>query len=158
MESPVLEDLHDYVYAEFMEEIDAVDNGINNRDGEPRYSVNSTIGKRVGHLNPDWNETASGEDMMERFKKAMELVGGEFLEVINYFLKSWLLAKKIVEKAIASRHEVHVSGEVIKLEQFCPWKNHLSSLEQSLTVSPTVKYTLYQEANSTKWRVQVKKD
>ena len=51
-----------------------------------------------------------------------------------------------------------MSGEVIKLEQFCPWKNHLSSLEQSLTVSPTVKYTLYQEANSTKWRVQVKKD
>ena len=29
-----------------------------------RYSVNSTIGKRVARLNPDWNETASGEDSM----------------------------------------------------------------------------------------------
>ncbi|CAI8022415.1 MYG1 exonuclease, partial [Geodia barretti] len=63
-ETPVLEDLYDYVYAEFMEEIDAVDNGISDRDGEPRYSVNSTIGKRVARLNPDWNETASGEDSM----------------------------------------------------------------------------------------------
>ena len=32
----MLEDLYDYVYAEFMEEIDAVDNGISDRDGEPR--------------------------------------------------------------------------------------------------------------------------
>ena len=51
-----------------------------------------------------------------------------------------------------------MSGEVIKLEQFSPWKNHLSSLEQSLALSPTIKYTLYQEGNSAKWRVQVKKD
>ena len=35
-ETPVLEELYDYVYAEFMEEIDAVDNGISDRDGEPR--------------------------------------------------------------------------------------------------------------------------
>ena len=41
----------------------------------------------------------------------MELVGGEFLEVIDYFLKSWLPAKKIVEKAIATRHEVNGERE-----------------------------------------------
>ena len=36
-ESAALEDLYDYVYSNFMEEIDAVDNGISPRDGEPRY-------------------------------------------------------------------------------------------------------------------------
>ena len=36
-ESSALEDLYDYVYSNFMEEIDAVDNGISDRDGEPRY-------------------------------------------------------------------------------------------------------------------------
>lgn len=36
MESPILEDLYEYVYTGFMEEIDAVDNGISDRDGEPR--------------------------------------------------------------------------------------------------------------------------
>ena len=36
VESPVLEDMYEYVYTEFMEEIDAVDNGISDRDGEPR--------------------------------------------------------------------------------------------------------------------------
>ena len=35
-DSPEIEDLYDYVYTEFMEEIDAVDNGISDRDGEPR--------------------------------------------------------------------------------------------------------------------------
>ena len=36
VENPVLEDMYEYVYTEFMEEIDAVDNGISDRDGEPR--------------------------------------------------------------------------------------------------------------------------
>ena len=97
--------------------------------------MNSTIGKRVGRFNPDWNETSSNEDSMvrdvththtrtharthmhahthahthtqERFQKAMDLVGSEFLEVVTYFNRSWWPAKKIVEKAIASRHEVY---------------------------------------------------
>ena len=42
----------------------------------------------------------------ERFKKAMELVGGEFTEAVSYFQRSWLPAKQIVEQAISSRHEV----------------------------------------------------
>jgi uncharacterized UPF0160 family protein len=153
-ESPVLEDLYEYVYTEFMEEIDAVDNGINNRDGEPRYSVNSTIASRVAKLNPAWNETASTENIMERFEKAMEMVGEEFVDVVHYCQKSWLPAKQIVEKAIANRHEVHCSGEVVRLDPFCPWKSHLLPLEQSLSLSPSIKFVLYQESNSPKWRVQ----
>ena len=113
--------------------------------------MNSTIGKRVGRFNPDWNETSSSDDSMvrdvthtrthtrththththartharmharthtrtrthththtqERFQKAMDLVGSEFLEVVTYFNRSWWPAKKIVEKAIASRQEVY---------------------------------------------------
>ena len=41
-----------------------------------------------------------------RFQAAMELVGGEFAEVVRYFKKSWLPAKKIVEQAITTRHHV----------------------------------------------------
>ena len=41
-----------------------------------------------------------------RFQAAMELVGGEFAEVVRYSKKSWLPAKKIVEQALATRHQV----------------------------------------------------
>ena len=33
------EELYDCVYENFIEEVDAVDNGINDRDGEPRWDI-----------------------------------------------------------------------------------------------------------------------
>ncbi|MGH0167503.1 UNVERIFIED_CONTAM: hypothetical protein FKN15_062159 [Acipenser sinensis] len=44
------------VYENFVEEIDAIDNGISQWDGEPRYTVTSNLSSRVGHLNPRWND------------------------------------------------------------------------------------------------------
>ena len=54
--------------------------------------------------------------------------------------------------------QVHSSGEVLKLEPYCPWKTHLFSIEMTLSVSPSIKYMLYQESTSSKWRVQVYRD
>ena len=51
--------------------------------------------------------------------------------------------------------QVHSSGEVIKLEPFCPWKGHLFSFEEKLAISPSVKYVLYKESVGTNWRIQV---
>lgn len=44
------------VYENFVEEIDAIDNGISQWDEEPRYTVTSNLSSRVGHLNPRWND------------------------------------------------------------------------------------------------------
>ncbi|MEQ2312718.1 hypothetical protein AMECASPLE_034032, partial [Ameca splendens] len=43
------------LYENFVEEVDAVDNGISQYDGEARYAVSSTLSARVAHLNPRWN-------------------------------------------------------------------------------------------------------
>lgn len=43
------------MYENFVEEVDAVDNGISQCDGEVRYSITTTLSARVGHLNPHWN-------------------------------------------------------------------------------------------------------
>jgi hypothetical protein len=45
------------IYENLMEEIDAVDNGIPQTDGDPRYKVTTTLGSRVAHLRPSWRET-----------------------------------------------------------------------------------------------------
>ena len=39
----LVETIYDKLYDNFVEEIDAVDNGINQYDGEPRYVLFSTI-------------------------------------------------------------------------------------------------------------------
>ena len=51
--------------------------------------------------------------------------------------------------------QVHSSGAVLKLEEACPWKEHLFELERTLGLSESAKFMLYKEGDSDKWRVQV---
>lgn len=44
------------LYENFVEEIDAVDNGVAQTDGEPRYALTTHLSARVGRLNPRWND------------------------------------------------------------------------------------------------------
>ena len=45
-----------------MEEIDAVDNGINATEEKPKYHITTTLGRRVGALNPAWNDDVQDYD------------------------------------------------------------------------------------------------
>ncbi|NXH11215.1 MYG1 protein, partial [Bucco capensis] len=55
-DGPVVRALYDKLYENFVEEVDAQDNGIPQAQGEPLYSFSSTLSARVGYLNPRWNE------------------------------------------------------------------------------------------------------
>ena len=44
---------------------------------------------------------------------------------------------------------------MIKLAEACPWKEHLSELEKEADLPKSIKFVLYKESNSDKWRVQV---
>ena len=48
-----------------MEEVDAVDNGISQYDGEARYAVSTTLSARVGHLNPRWNSKSQDTEVSQ---------------------------------------------------------------------------------------------
>lgn len=117
-----------------MEEIDAVDNGVAQTDGEPRYALTTHLSARVGRLNPRWNDPEQdtevgtggghtrgwggghGDEFLgvdppslrpqEGFKRALELVGGEFLDRLDYYHRAWLPARTLVEEAIRRRFEV----------------------------------------------------
>ncbi|XP_064602553.1 MYG1 exonuclease-like [Liolophura sinensis] len=152
VDDPITDLVYDKVYEHFVEEIDAVDNGISVSDGVPRYIISTTISNRVGYLNPKWNEPDVDEE--ECFKKAMTLVGEEFLDRVLYYKNAWLPARVIVEEAVKNRLQIDTSGEVVALEKGgCPWKDHLFSLETELFVDPLVKFVLYPDSNN-KWRVQ----
>lgn len=147
-----LEVLFDKMYENFVEEVDAVDNGISQCEGEARYSVGSTLSARVGHLNPCWN--SKSQDTEEGFKKALVLVGEEFLDRLDYYRSAWLPARVVVEEAIKARHQADPSGEVLVFSQGgCPWKEHLFALEKELKVDTPLKFALYPDQNG-QWRVQ----
>ncbi|TRY86558.1 hypothetical protein DNTS_018569, partial [Danionella cerebrum] len=151
-EDPLLEVLFDKVYEGFVEEVDAIDNGISQTDEVVRYSVTTTLSNRVSHLNPHWNSRE--QDTREGFHKAMAMVGMEFKDRVDYFVNAWIPAREIVEQAIKTRHQVDVSGEIILLDQGgCPWKEHLFSLEQVLGLDQDIKFVLYRDQNE-RWRVQ----
>ncbi|NXP12955.1 MYG1 protein, partial [Thinocorus orbignyianus] len=51
-DGPVVGALYDKLYENFVEEIDAMDNGIALAEGPPRYALGTTLSARVGRLNP----------------------------------------------------------------------------------------------------------
>ena len=78
------------LYEKFVEEFDGIDNGVNQYEGEAKYSINSTISSRlvllvihcdsnltryrVGALNPRWNDEDKSETREnEQFEKALAL-------------------------------------------------------------------------------------
>jgi len=139
------------VYTNFIEAIDAVDNGIAATQESPKYRMTTDISSRVKHLNPAWNEPNA--DMEGQFRKAMELTRNEFIEKVNYCGKHWLPARQIVERTVKDRLQYSAGGEIIVFEQFCPWISHLFEIEEELGIKGQLKYALFAD-QSGQWRIQ----
>ncbi|XP_065718244.1 MYG1 exonuclease isoform X2 [Patagioenas fasciata] len=151
-DGPVVTALYDKLYENFVEEIDAIDNGIAQAEGEPRYAVTTTLSARVAHLNPRWNDPRP--DPEAAFKRATELVGSEFLERLGYYHGAWLPARALVEEAVRKRFQVDASGAVLELPGGgCPWKEHVFQLEQELALPAPIQLVLYPDGAG-QWRLQ----
>jgi uncharacterized UPF0160 family protein len=141
------------IYEAFIEAVDGIDNGVERypSDVKPKYRSSTELSSRVSYLNPAWNDPHP--DIEGGFKKAVELTGKEFMERVNYFGKVWLPARSIVEDALKTRMSVDSSGEILLFERFCPWKEHLSDLEEELKLQEDIKYVLFEDTSGS-WRVQ----
>lgn len=159
-DDPQCHDVYLAIYKNFMEAIDAIDNGINqyDTDAPPRYVNNTHLSSRVGNLNPAWNEgDPTDEELMSRFEAAMTMTGAEFVDTVKYYAKSWLPARSFVLEDLKVRHEVDASGGILLLTRYCPWKSHLYDLEKELGITKPedqVKYVVYKDNKENKWRVQ----
>ncbi|XP_043713565.1 MYG1 protein C694.04c-like [Telopea speciosissima] len=145
------------VYKSFLEAIDAIDNGISQYDMEqpPRYVNNTSLSSRIARFNLDWMDPdQSPEKENEAFKHAMTLAGSEFVENVQFHMRSWLPARSIVIENLAARRDVDPSGEIMTMNRFCPWKLHLFELEEEMKIDPSIKYVIYQDDRSKRWRVQ----
>ncbi|KAF2074842.1 hypothetical protein CYY_003868 [Polysphondylium violaceum] len=143
------------LYNSMIEELDGIDNGVERypSDITPKYESNLNITSMIRALNPEWNEPQTDEIINAQFEKAMKLMGDVFLQKLDFYGKSWLPARTIVEDAINFRKDVHSSGEIIVLEHFCPWKDHLYSLEKSMEIKTPIKFVLFADTAGS-WRIQ----
>jgi len=120
---PHVHQIYPAIYRNFVEAIDAVDNGVNQYDlnESPKYQVNTCLSSRIKRLNLNWMDSGQSSDREnEVFHQAMALAGAEFLDSVNYYAKSWLPARSIVMESLAARESVDSSGEIIKLSRSCP--------------------------------------
>lgn len=167
--SPDVELLYQRLYENFVEALDAHDNGISVYDPaaisaaglEKRFSNGSFgLGALVGRLNPEWNdprpsdpaEAQAAEDA--KFNEASRHIGQEFDRELDGYAKSWLPARSVVQEAFAKRTQHDEQGRILVLEgQSVPWKDHLYTLEDG---TPSVLYVLYAEkpVPGAKWRIQ----
>lgn len=147
----VVEIMYHKVYKGFIEHIDAIDNGIEVSDGPLKYDVSSDLSSRVGRLYPSWNEDSSPAIVNEQFRAAVLLTGTELLESILYLQNSWWPARSFVEQAIVGAPEVDPCGQILVLDNHCPWTAHLFALEEEKSVGP-FNFMLYTD-NRNMWRV-----
>lgn len=141
--------IYEHVYDSFVEEVDAVDNGIERfeSDKPARYHASTNLSSRIARLNADWYEKNPDQDA--NFLKAVALAGAELDDAILRAARSWLPARAIVAKAMAAREE---GGKLMVLREWAPWKDHLYELEKEL--GGEVSYVVYNDMTGRSWRVQ----
>jgi uncharacterized UPF0160 family protein len=118
-EHPNVDKIYDRLYRTFVESIDAIDNGIKQFDGMPRffmetvdflvfsrYQLASTLNSRVQNCNPTWNDPDPQPD--KSFHRAKQIVAEEFEDRVCYLYGSWLPARQQIVAALERRKEVHV--------------------------------------------------
>ena len=170
--------LYEKLYTDFIEALDANDNGIEVYDPKSTSGLNKrfkdhgvTLASLVADLNhpfdestlptpvapvqssaPTSNSLQEAEDT--RFLQASALVGTVFLRKLAKYHEAWLPARAIVQKAYADRNSVDPSGAILLLPKAgIPWKDHLYEFEGG---NGKTLFVLYPETEdpSSKWRVQ----
>lgn len=70
--------------------------------------------------------------------------------------QGWLPGRIYVKEALEQRFEVDPSGQIMRLNNFCPWKEHLYTLEEEMNVEKPILFCLYEDDREKKWRIQVR--
>lgn len=166
--------VYEKLYTDFIEAIDANDNGISVYD--PAAVAAANLQKRfkdggvtLASIVNDMNNSdpssppAEPQDEDSLFGRASTLIGNVFTRKLHHASSSWLPARTTVGNAYRSRTEVHASGRIIVLPQAgIPWKEHLYNFETGASgsgqIDPALQvyYVLYPESatEGAKWRVQ----
>ncbi|KAL2364592.1 hypothetical protein RJZ56_002452 [Blastomyces dermatitidis] len=176
VDHPDVATLYEKLYTDFIEALDANDNGISVYDSaalaaagvQKRFRDGGiNLGALVGDLNHPDPTAAEPQDEDALFENASRFIGGAFLRKLRVASSSWLPARATVSEAYKARFDTHASGQILELPTAgVPWKEHLFALEEAAAAAAAaeagadllrqVYYVLYPESTApeAKWRVQ----
>ncbi|KIW40287.1 uncharacterized protein PV06_07498 [Exophiala oligosperma] len=183
LDHPDVELLYQKLYDDFVEAVDANDNGVSQYDDvklrqagiEKRFKAGGiTLASLVNDLNhedplavgapsKDTPEQPQAEED-HRFSQASTLMGNAFLRKLHGAATAWLPARTIVKDAFEARQSAHPSGQLVVLPRAgIPWKEHLYNIEaeSGLPQDKQILFVIYPEKEEpgSKWRIQaVSKD
>lgn len=152
-----VDDIYAKAYSEFFEEIDAIDNGVEIASGEDvtyNYHINSGLSNRVARLNPI-NDNATDEQRLEHFKKAMEVVGSEIVEGIQFLGNIWWPQRQSFKSIILDRKKFDPSGQILLMNasNLVGWKSAVFEFEEELGIVGEVKFVIFQtNTEESPWR------
>lgn len=183
LDHPDVDLLYRKLYDDFVEAVDAHDNGISKYDDgqlgqagiEKKFKDGGvTLASLVNDFNHEDPLTLgapskSTEEQPQaeedyRFVQASALMGNAFLRKLHGAATAWLPARIIVKDAFATRATAHPSGQLLVLPRAgIPWKEHLYNIETEaeLPADQKILYVIYPEKEEpgSKWRIQaVSKD
>lgn len=149
--------LYDKIYSDFIEAVDANDNGIDiyeEKDNlKPRFKDrNFSIAGIISNLNPSWESNANDHDFDRQFEIASKLIGDAFFNYLTYMGNSFLKAKQYVIDSFNDRFNIDKSGKILVFDRFIPWKEHLFNVELENNASGEILYVLFPD-NSNSWRI-----
>lgn len=95
----------------------------------------------------------------ERFLKASQFVGEQFISEMMDKYHSWLPARAVVKKAFSERTQYDPDGRIMVIPhrpEGVPWTDHLYALEKETNVEGQVLYVLFAENGEpdSKWRIR----
>ncbi|KAH0793870.1 UPF0160 protein MYG1, mitochondrial isoform X1 [Histomonas meleagridis] len=107
--------VYNAMYYNFIQEIDAIDNGISivDEQTDKSYNISSDISSRVAILNPHWRTPNPNPDL--QFTKAIQLVGDEFETLLKHVVKHWIEGFATFKEAYENRFNYDKSGKIIFL-------------------------------------------
>ncbi len=119
--------------------IDALDNGENIFSSEMRIKTISSV---ISDFNSSWNDNSLSDD---KFKDAVSLAKIVLKNQVNRAV-SQVKAKTIIIEAFENRKQ----SELLILTTFCPWQDHLLSMDKNHEVL----FAIYKDMNNG-YRIQV---
>ncbi|KAH0290003.1 metal-dependent protein hydrolase, partial [Aureobasidium sp. EXF-3399] len=102
-------------------------------------------------------EAQAEED--ERFLKASQFCGDQFISELMDKFHSWLPARAVVKEAFGDRFKYDDKGRIMVVPhrpEGCPWADHLYALEKETGTEGSVLYVLFAENGEpdSKWRIR----
>lgn len=152
-----LDDVYKQFYQAFIQEIDAIDNGVKQTDSNLKYWVCTNVSTIINRLNSE--SIFNAKEQMSRFEEGMNYIYSSACIVLRSIYQRHLSLKNdydIIVDAFESRDEVDKSLQILLIRSECNnWQKCVMEYEKKHSLDgddKNIKFVIYR--SSREWRIR----